>query len=316
MKTPLSYYGGKQRLIPYILPLIPPHVQFCEVFCGGAAVTFSKNPSDNECINDVDGRLTNFYWQMKTNFSELQTLIQATMHSEINYQNAAKVLEDENESQVKRAWAYWVRTQMAFSFILNGGFAFGETGSGGNTANKRDNFTTKYEERMRKIEVFNRDAVELIKLKDNSENTVFFCDPPYVSSDQGGYKGYTKEHFISLLETLKNIKGKFILTSYPEPELMEYREKCGWRSKDIKQIVSVTGKRKETKYKTECITFNFNPPNAQVGLFDESPQTQEEIVCEEDAIQEIESAPEEGESVMERAERLFKEGKDVNAGSE
>ena len=132
---------------------------------------------------------------------------------------------------------------------------------------------------MRCIEVFNRDAVELIKLKDNSENTLFFCDPPYVSSDQGGYKGYTKEHFIELLETLKNIKAKFILTSYPEPELMEYREKYGWKSKDFKMIVSVTGKREETKYKTECITFNFEPPNAQTCLFGmptETPEIEEE----------------------------------------
>lgn len=267
MRTPISYYGGKQRLIPKILPLIPPHIQWIEVFCGGAAVTFAKHPSRNEVINDIDSRLTNFYWQMKTNFSELQKLIQTTMHSEIHYENATTVIDDPNETPVRKAWAYWVKTQMAFSFIYNGGFAFGETGSAKNTANKRDNFTTLYEERMRCIEVFNRDAIELIKLKDNSENTIFFCDPPYVSSYQGGYKGYTQQHFLELLETLKNIKGKFILTSYPEPELMEYREKCGWRHKDFDMIVSVTGKREEIKYKVECITWNFLEPNIQTTIF-------------------------------------------------
>lgn len=292
MKTPISYYGGKQRLIPEILPLIPPHIQWVEVFCGGAAITFAKPPSKNEVINDFDGRLTNFYWQMKTNFSELQNLIQATMHSEIHHDNAKIVIDNKDETPVRRAWAYWVLTQMSFSFIYNGGFAFGETGSAGNTANKRDNFSVLYEQRMRQIEVFNRDAVELIKLKDNSENTIFFCDPPYVSSDQGGYKGYTKEHFIELLETLKNIKGKFILTSYPEPELMEYREKCGWGSKDLKQIVSVTGKREGTKYKTECITYNFTPPNNQAGLFDDAPEA--------DGIRD-------GESPMQAAERMLAE---------
>lgn len=288
MKTPISYYGGKQRLIPEILPLIPPHVQWVEVFCGGAAVTFAKQPSHNEVINDIDSRLTNFYWQMKTNFKELQSLIQATMHSENHYKNAEKVIEDESETPVRKAWAYWVRTQMAFSFIYGGGFAFGETGSAKNTANKRDNFTTMYEERMRCIEVFNRDAVELIKLKDNSENTLFFCDPPYVSSDQGHYKGYTKENFIALLERLKNIKSRFILSSYPEPELMEYRKECGWKSKDVPQVVSVTGKRDGQLMKTECITYNFDPPNAQAGLFDAQSEVQvdedgEPLIPEEDA---------------------------------
>lgn len=50
---------------------------------------------------------------------------------------------------------------------------------------------------------------------------------------------------------------------------MEYREKYGWGSKDIKQIVGVSGKREGVKYKTECITFNFIPPNHQPDLFDQ-----------------------------------------------
>lgn len=271
MKTPISYYGGKQRLIPEILPLIPPHIQWCEIFAGGAAVTFAKKPSENEVINDIDKRLTNFYWQLKTNFLELQTMIQATMHSEVHYINAENVLNDENETPVRRAWAYWVRTQMAFTFKLDSGFAFGESGSGKNTANKRENFNENLYKRMKYIEVFCREATELIKLKD-SPNTVFYCDPPYVSSDQGHYKGYTKDNFIELLETLKGTKdkpflGKFILSSYPEPELLKYREECGWNTKDLKQIVSVKGKRKETKYKIECLTFNFVPPYYQKDLF-------------------------------------------------
>lgn len=267
MKTPIAYYGGKQRLVREILPLIPRHIQYVEPFCGGAAIFFAKHPSDNEVLNDMDARLTNFYWELKTNFNELQKLIQATLHSEIHYKNAKFVLEDKNESPVRRAWAYWVRTQMAFSFKLCSGFAFGETGSAGNTANKRDNFSHFYEKRMRGVEIFNRDAVELIKLKDNSENTFFYVDPPYVSSDQGGYKGYTKEMFIELLETLKNIKGKFLLSSYPEEELIKYRDECGWGKKDIKQIISVTGKRKETKYKTECLTWNYPLPQTEM-VFD------------------------------------------------
>lgn len=38
MKTPISYYGGKQTLLKHILPLIPSHKLYTEAFCGGAAV--------------------------------------------------------------------------------------------------------------------------------------------------------------------------------------------------------------------------------------------------------------------------------------
>lgn len=42
MKTPISYYGGKQRMLAYILPLVPEHQIYTEAFCGGAAVYWAK----------------------------------------------------------------------------------------------------------------------------------------------------------------------------------------------------------------------------------------------------------------------------------
>lgn len=46
MKTPISYYGGKQTLLKYILPHIPQHRIYTEAFCGGAAVLFAKRPAE------------------------------------------------------------------------------------------------------------------------------------------------------------------------------------------------------------------------------------------------------------------------------
>jgi DNA adenine methylase len=275
LRTPISYYGGKQRLVPEILPLIPPHVQYIEPFCGGGAVFFAKNPSRNEVLNDYDNRITNFYYQCKTNFHELQKLIQASLHSEILHTETDLILADEGADPVKRAWALWMQCTASFSHIIGGGFAFGENGSGINTANKRDNFTEKYMMRLRSTEIFNRGALEIIELK-QSPNSVIFADPPYYNSDMGHYKGYTETDFINLLELLAKTPAKFILTSYPSEQLMKFRDQYGWGSKDIKQIVSVTGKRKETLYKTECITYNFVPPNSQPGLFDEEREKEKE----------------------------------------
>ncbi len=43
MKTPITYYGGKQTLLRHILPLIPDHVSYTEAFAGGAAVYSDLN---------------------------------------------------------------------------------------------------------------------------------------------------------------------------------------------------------------------------------------------------------------------------------
>ena len=37
MKTPITYYGGKQGMLKDILPLIPEHNTYTEAFAGGAA---------------------------------------------------------------------------------------------------------------------------------------------------------------------------------------------------------------------------------------------------------------------------------------
>ena len=68
MKPAFSYYGGKQRQVPNILPLLPKHTVYVEPFSGGAAVFFGKPWPDvsdgthyREILNDMDGRITNFY---------------------------------------------------------------------------------------------------------------------------------------------------------------------------------------------------------------------------------------------------------------
>ena len=72
MKTPISYYGGKQTLLKHILPLIPKHKLYTEAFCGGAAVLFAKRPADGEVINDISMDITNFYWMAKVYYRDLK----------------------------------------------------------------------------------------------------------------------------------------------------------------------------------------------------------------------------------------------------
>jgi DNA adenine methylase len=61
MKTPISYYGGKQSMLKHILPLIPEHKIYVEPFFGGGAVFFGKEPSKVEVINDYNSNVVVFY---------------------------------------------------------------------------------------------------------------------------------------------------------------------------------------------------------------------------------------------------------------
>ena len=74
----------------------------------------------------------------------------------------------------------------------------------------------------------------------------------------GHYKGYTEQDFENLLIALSELKGKFLLSSYPSEILERYTKKYKWHAKKIEVItVSVSlGKNKTT---TEVLTGNYIP---------------------------------------------------------
>jgi DNA adenine methylase len=54
MRSFLSYLGGKSLLAGRIVPKIPEHICYCEVFAGAAWMLFKKEPSKVEIINDIN----------------------------------------------------------------------------------------------------------------------------------------------------------------------------------------------------------------------------------------------------------------------
>lgn len=121
MKTPISYYGGKQTLLKHILPLIPKHKLYTEAFCGGAAVLFAKRPADGEVINDISMDITNFYWMAKVYYRDLKQEIEKTLHSRDMHAHAGHILQYPQFFQpVQRAWAVWALCKMSFASMMDG----------------------------------------------------------------------------------------------------------------------------------------------------------------------------------------------------
>lgn len=261
MKTPISYYGGKQNLVNTILPYLEtPHTQYVEPFFGGGAIFFAKRPSETECINDLNGWVYTFFQQLRDNYEELNRLIQFTMHCEKTHRQAKAILKGEvKATDVYIAWAFWVQTNMSFANALFKGFAFDNNGKSPlNSKNKRLNFSKDLSDRLSKVEIFNRDAIDLIERKD-TPTTLFYFDPPYPESDCGHYnKG--ADVYYDLLALLPTLKGKFIMSSYPSNALSAVRLKNGFFSSDTQDRIAVNGKHTQGKKKTECLTFNFEKP--------------------------------------------------------
>ncbi|MDI9864455.1 DNA adenine methylase [Flectobacillus sp. DC10W] len=260
MKTPIAYYGGKQSMLKEILPRIPEHKVYVEPFFGGGAVFFSKPQSGFEVINDINNNLITFYKVLKYDFEALQHRIDETFHSREQHTVAKReyIQSLKNiESPLVTAWAVWVQTNLSFGSKINSGFGYDRFGSCAlRIFNKKNDFTSEYQERMRKVTIECYDALKVIKAYD-SEDAFFYIDPPYVSSDQGHYKGYDSDDFVRLLDLCGSLKGKFLLSSYPETILDEYIQNYNWKHERIVKNLSVDGKKNKGKKKTECLTWNY-----------------------------------------------------------
>lgn len=259
MKTPLSYYGGKQQLAKIILGMIPEHRLYCEPFLGGAAIFFAKEPSVVEVINDTNGEIINFYEVLQRDFTALEKEITISLHSRKMHNHAWVIYQNpELFDRVKRAWAIWMLANSSYGCMLDGGFGYDKS-KGGTTkklANKRNAFSVDYAIRLQNTQIECCDALKIIRSRD-SENAFFYCDPPYVGSDQGHYDGYTQEDFDALLNLLVSIKGKFLLSSFRNKALTEHSKRNGWHTIEIKMACSMTNKATTPKDKIEVFTANY-----------------------------------------------------------
>ncbi len=273
MKTPISYYGGKQNLLSTILPLIPPHTTYIEPFVGGGAVFWAKPLSEVEIINDYNRELINFYECVKNEFVELEKMVRISLHSRTLHSDATVIYNNPHMfSRIKRAWAVWVLAAQSFSSMLDGSWGYdkikGTTSQ--KIAGKRDAFTYDLAIRLQHVQIENTDALRIINSRDY-DDAFIYCDPPYYNSDCGHYDGYSEQDFENLLITLSKVNAKFLMSSYPSKLLEKYTADNGWHTIKIAQTVSVAnGTGSPGKRKIEVLTANYdlsNPNGSVLRLF-------------------------------------------------
>ena len=263
MRTPISYYGGKQNMLKYLLPLIPSHVCYIEPFFGGGSLYWAKEKGSNEVINDTNSEVTNFMNVLKTQFRELQKMLAFTIPSENEYKKS-KLIYNNSElfNEVERAWAFFIQTNLSSQSKINAGYGFQKTFERQNVIgaiNIKKMLRKAYSERLSHTAIFNRNANEILKTFDS--NVAFaYCDPPYFNSDMGHYKGYTAEDYLGLLGILTTFKGKFLLSSYQNDLAEEWAKEKGFTVQIIEMYLSAgnkAGVKQKSKY--EMLVYNYEP---------------------------------------------------------
>lgn len=274
MKTPLTrWYGGKYSKLKYLLPLIPRHDIYVEVFAGSAALFFAKQPSRLNVINDVNKDLINFYRVLRDE-SKLEKLLITLDLIPYSRNEFFRIKEEYSTitDEIEKAASWYVLFKQAFSGDMTpySGWSYAVK-----TNPRMKSYFRGIEELVnchtliKQAQIDSGSFTDIIKRYD-SVNTFFYCDPPYVQTSRHvrGRERYqhelTDENHQELVELLLTVKGKVLLSGY-ENELYQPLETCGWfkqawscYSPSARQDRDTPEQEKYDYYRTEVVWYNFN----------------------------------------------------------
>jgi DNA adenine methylase len=242
-RTPLTYYGGKQKLAAQIVALMPRHVAYLEPFAGGAAVLFTKPPAERETLNDIDGQIMRFWRALRDRPEDLAAAVELTPYSREEWGQSRKPADDD----VEAARRLLVNVDQSFA-QSRGSWRPGQlTGCGRWRPGVWENLPPRLlaaAQRLRGVSLENDDGLKLIPKWDRPE-TVIYVDPPYTGPERIA-RTIKYDHdddgtlWAQLVEVLGAVENAaVILSGYPCKEV----EDLDWRRIDLHANSNVRERR-------------------------------------------------------------------------
>lgn len=218
IRSPLKWYGGKTKLAKQIVELMPPHTTYVELFGGSGAVLFAKPSAKVEVLNDLNADVVNFMRVVRdpTLSKQLVDQLRLTPYARDEHECCRRRGGDEAD-EVERARCFLVRVRQSRNGIVDGTWRYARDGGDVTPFVNSIDLIAPACERLQGVRIENRDFEPLIKTWD-SPQTLFFADPPYVSSTRVSKQAYRHEmedaDHERLLDQLLGIKGMVILSGY------------------------------------------------------------------------------------------------------
>jgi DNA adenine methylase len=267
LQPPLKWHGGKHYLAKRIVELMPPHTRYVEPYCGGMQVLFAHDPDNcTEVVNDINKRLMNFWTVLKypVMFEAFSRAVTSTPLSEAAFQWSIEFDPDPLDP-VTDALAFFVQMRQSRQGL--GKHYCTPTSRTRRRMNENVSaWLTAVEglpdihDRLKRVEVWNRDAVSAIEAVSSDRGTLVYCDPPYIHSTRTVTTAYQHEMddaaHEKLLKALKHFGGLFILSGYDNALYYEYEMECGWNRQAV-ELPNNASSAREKERKLEILWTNF-----------------------------------------------------------
>ena len=263
MPTPIiPWIGGKRRLAEHLIPRFPRHTCYVEVFAGGAALYFLKNPSKVGVINDVNGELVNLYRVVKTHLEEFVRQFKWALSSREVFK-WLQTTRPETLTDIQRAARFFYLQHQAF-----GGKVQGQNWGNSTTAPAPTVNLLRLEEtlsaahlRLTGAYIERLDWRECLRRYDRP-HTLFYLDPPYWQTEGYGVP-FDWPEYEHMAATLRTLQGKAIVSLGDHPDI----RRC-FDGYDIERTALAHGLAGgDTKQAGELIIYSWSRASDPAGLF-------------------------------------------------
>jgi DNA adenine methylase len=282
--VPFPWYGGKAQLASWIVPLLPDHQVYVEVFGGSGAVLFAKPPAPLEVYNDLDQGCVTFFRVLRDPalFPEFLRRAALMPYSRVEYETA-RVNWQDGTDLVEQALRWYIVARWSFSGNWGGTWGYDVTPNPHRPmAHHVSKWLSVVEDlpalhaRIMRCLIEGDDWAAILDRYDGP-NTLFYCDPPYVPDTRKPGSRHNYQHEMSpadheaLVARLLAVQGMVVLSGYDHPIYAPLTAQ-GWvqRRRDVPLHAHNSRVSREDR-RTECLWFNpaAQARQRQITLFDQ-----------------------------------------------
>ena len=264
----IPYYGGKYELSKTLVPLIPHHNRYIEVFAGGLSMFFRKSKAKWNVLNDIDNNIVNLYMCVIHKHDELVENLFWIPKSRKLFLDFREEIKENREIEIpdpERAAKYFYCIRNSFNKLIHTPFSMNKD------MNKNWDEEFKYSKMfLGGATIENLDFGTLFDKYYPKEDDFWYLDPPYIiATEKGSYymNNFTIEDHTRLRDRVNEIDkagGKFMVSYDYRPEVKELYKQYNTQTLNMRYTGATKNARKTER--KEYIIMNYEPVS-QVEIF-------------------------------------------------
>tara|TARA_R100001480_G_scaffold151465_1_gene152795 strand:+ start:328 stop:1158 length:831 start_codon:yes stop_codon:yes gene_type:complete len=257
----IPYYGGKYELSKILVPLIPHHERYIEVFAGGLSMFFRKTKARWNVLNDIDSNIVNLYMCVIEKHDELVERLFWLPKSRELFLDFRGEIKENKQIEIpdpKQAAKYFYCIRNSFNKLVHTPFSMNKD------MNKNWDKEFKYSRvALGGSTIENLDFETLFDKYEPRKDDYWYLDPPYIiATEKGSYymNNFTVEDHTRLRDCVNRIDqagGRFMVSYDYREEVKELYKDYNIQTLNMKY--SGATKKARDKKRKEYIIMNYIP---------------------------------------------------------